>query len=114
MRLIVGAALVLAGCGGGGAPTPKATSTAQPLSDVQRQVIALTDDQRNVVFIRAIRDAGRDCQGVTGSERRDDVSATGTPTWVATCQRGSTWIVSITRDGTAQVAEAKVAPAPAG
>ncbi|SOB78519.1 hypothetical protein SAMN06297144_0024 [Sphingomonas guangdongensis] len=107
MRLIVVAALMLAGCGGGDSPAPKATPTAQPLSDVQQQIAVLDDKQRNAVFIRAIRDAGRDCQGVTGSERRDDVSANGTPTWVATCQGGAVWIVSIARDGTAQVAGAR-------
>jgi hypothetical protein len=108
MRLIVVvAALMLGGCGGGGQPAPKPTPKAQPLSDIQQQVAALGEAERNVVFIRAIRDAGRDCQGVTQSERRDDIAVNGTPTWIATCQRGQTWVISIARDGTAQVAGAR-------
>ena len=61
------AALLLAGCGEGGdapaneAETANAATAAESAEDYQRRIEALGDAQRDAVFIRAIRDAGRDC-----------------------------------------------------
>lgn len=105
MRIpILASTLLLAACGG--APTNTATPVPEGPSAFQNQVAALSDGERNLVFIRAIRDSGKDCQGVTGSERKD-VAASPDPLWIATCQGGATYGVLIGRDGTAQVVGAQ-------
>ena len=95
-------ALALAACGS----QPPTVAAPEEPSAFQNSVAALSDGERNLVFIRAIRDAGQDCQGVTSSERRDD-AAGGQPLWVAQCTGGATYGVLIGRDGTAQVVAAR-------
>lgn len=103
--LILLLALPLAACGGG---SGNSTATASPtapagLSPTQQQIVDLPEEQRKGVFIRALRDANIDCQGVTKTERRTDIAQDGQPTWIATCQGGATYSVSITPDGTAMI-----------
>jgi hypothetical protein len=64
-------------------------------------VLEMNDRQRNVVFIRALLDAGLRCESVTSSERVPDVS--GQPAWRANCAGGTNHILSITPDGTANI-----------
>ncbi|MFV0624484.1 hypothetical protein ACBY01_10800 [Sphingomonas sp. ac-8] len=103
LPLIVPAlALGLAACGGSKAPEPTAAdnaATAQATQELDAKVAALSEGQRNGVFIRAIRDAGVSCQGVTASERAADAKAT----WTATCSDGSRHIIAFTPDGMAKV-----------
>ena len=66
----------------------------------QQAVADLTDPERNIVMIRALRDAGIDCQSVTGSERMEDW------TWRATCSDDSSHLVEIGADGNATVVSA--------
>jgi hypothetical protein len=61
----------------------------------------MPEGQRNAVFIRALRDAGIECQGVKASSLVGDTD--GAPTWQATCEDGSEWTIVIGRDGVAQV-----------
>ena len=98
------ALILLAGCDD--APSNVAAPAPQAPSAFQNAVAALSDDERNIVFIRAIRDAGRNCQGVTESTRQGE-AATGEPVWVARCNDGATYSVAFGRDGTAQVTGAK-------
>lgn len=100
--LILCSALLLAACDAAPSNTTAASSEAQPPSAFQNQVVAMSDEARNVVFIRAIRDAGHDCQGVTQSERRAD-QPDGNLLYQATCNDGASYGVSLGRDGTAQV-----------
>jgi hypothetical protein len=65
-------------------------------------VLEMNDRQRNVVFIRALLDAGLACEGVTSSERVDDLN--GQPAWRATCVGGASHLISISPDGTANIA----------
>ncbi len=104
MRILILAALPLAlvACDS----QPSAPPTSQAPSAFQNQVAALDDPQRNAVFIRAIRDAGYDCQQVTASKSQP-VAAGGQPLWQATCSGGSIYGVQIGRDGTATVIGAK-------
>ncbi|MFZ3484718.1 hypothetical protein [Sphingomonas sp. 3-13AW] len=95
-------ALALTACGGKKEPEPTAaenSATAEATEQLDAKVAALSEGQRNGVFIRAIRDAGLPCQGVTSSERSTD----GKATWTATCTDGSKHIIAFTPDGMAQV-----------
>lgn len=98
----------LGGCDGGAPRAPKATA-ASPGGYVTR-VRALNDGQRNGVLFRAIRDAGRTCQGVTRSEAAGAGAEGGQASpaaWVATCEDGTPWVVALADDGTATVANAR-------
>ncbi|MBN2971078.1 hypothetical protein JW805_03490 [Roseomonas aeriglobus] len=93
-------ALPLAACGGGDAPT---TNTATPAaqateSEFQAKVSALEPAQRNGVFIRAIRDAGLNCQEVTESTKDKKPGM-----WGVRCGDGTGYAVQIQADGTATV-----------
>ncbi|HWK35737.1 hypothetical protein [Sphingomonas sp.] len=93
--------LLLAGCGTAPqAPAPEPTT--QPPSAFQNQVAALPDGQRNGVFIRSIRDAGFDCQGVIESHRQGE-GLNGDPLYVAQCSDKKYYGVLLGRDGTAQI-----------
>lgn len=95
-------ALTLAACDGGEAPTADDTDIAVPKGDYANEIAALEPGQRDAVFLRAIRDAGRDCQNVTGSSTQGNVG--GNPAWTAVCDNGGRWVIIIGRDGIAQVA----------
>lgn len=112
----------LAGCGGGAQPPANATGDAantavaadanaidanaveanatDAASPVQR-VLAMSERERNAVFIRAILDAGMKCEGVTKSERLPDKD--GLPVWRAACGSDSAHVITITPDGTANI-----------
>jgi hypothetical protein len=97
---IMALALATAACGGGqnqGA-NGNGGSAAEPVTN---QVAALSDAQRNGVFIRALRDAGFDCQHVERSVPAGTIQ--NMPAWRATCQGGGEWTILITADGSAQI-----------
>ena len=105
--------VALAACNGRDSQaTANATKAAEPAGN---QVAALSEGQRDAVFIRAIRDAGLDCQRVQGSVRAGEYR--GMPVWRARCQGGAEWIIVIANDGTAQIlnpAEARSVTPPIG
>lgn len=98
--LIVMFALATAACGGGQnqAASANAGTAAEPVTN---QVAGLSDAQRNAVFIRALRDAGLDCQHVERSVPAGTIQ--NMPAWRATCQGGGEWTIVIAADGTAQI-----------
>ena len=70
--------------------------------NITAKVVAMSDRERNVVFVRALMDAGLPCDGVTGSERLPDQD--GKPLWRADCKApGGSHMIAITPDGTAQI-----------
>ena len=70
--------------------------------NVLAAVLAMPERQRNVVFVRAILDAGLKCEGVTSSERLPDMD--GKPLWRADCKGGNnSHMITITPDGTANI-----------
>lgn len=73
---------------------------AEP-SNALATVLAMPDKQRNIVFVRALLDADIKCDGVVGSKRMPDQE--GKPVWLAECKNGSTHMISITPDGTANI-----------
>lgn len=109
---VVAAALALAGCGGdGGGAGSNATAPANDTAgneaavNYQAAVLDLSASERDVVMIRAIRDAGIECQQVTGSEQ---IRGEGL-VYRAKCDDGASHVVSIAADGNAQVISAGAA-----
>ncbi len=102
--LILTSLLLVAGCEAAPPPQPKATPTGP--SDFQQKVAALSEAERNIVFIRAIRDADIDCQGVTGAVRQPDMP-TGELYYVAQCNDGAKYGVLLQREGTAKIISSK-------
>ena len=97
--LIAGLALSAAACGGvNQASNGTATNAAEAVGN---QVAALSEGQRDAVFIRAIRDAQLECQRVQGSARVGEYRAM--PVWRTRCQGGGEWIIVVANDGTAQI-----------
>lgn len=64
------------------------------------EVAALPVGQRNAVLLRAIRDAGLPCQGVSRSAVAGTASK---PTWRAECNDGTAHLVEVRPDGVAVV-----------
>lgn len=70
--------------------------------NIAARVVAMNDRQRNVVFIRALLDAGLPCDGVESSVRMPDRD--GQPLWRANCVgNGGSHMITITPDGTANI-----------
>lgn len=106
MRLSLGLALLtLAACGDRSAEN--AQTGPRPLDAVQNQVQAMPEEQRKAVLIRAIRDAGQECQHVESGEPQP-AAADGSPVYLARCAGGRAYAVAIGRGG-----NASVQPAPA-
>lgn len=91
--------LLLAGCNQP-APQPKPSPTA-PKTDYLAKISALTKDQRNATFYRAIEDAGFICDTVADSRTQDAVQ--GHPAWDARCSDGQHWTLVLLDDGILQV-----------
>ena len=72
---------------------------------VQNRLEEMPEAARNAVFIRAIRDAGQECQHVQSSEPAGEHQ--GFPVWNATCDGGGTWTIVVMNDGTAAVLNAE-------
>jgi hypothetical protein len=92
--------LALAGCGRG-KQDEAMTKIQIPEGDYQARLETMPEGARNAVFIRAIRDAGRKCQGVVGSAYQG--AFRGRPTWTARCDDGVGWVILIGKAGIAEV-----------
>lgn len=110
LLMMLGGSLMLAGCGPNAeqqaAANQAAVANAQEASEMAAKVDALAPGQREGVFLRAIRDAGLPCQGVTSSERGEKPGS-----WVATCQEGSRHIITFGANGMANVTSFTPQPA---
>lgn len=103
--LITAAALALPlGACEQGAPEADDANITVPEGDHAQRIAGMEEGARNAVFLRAIRDAGRDCQTVQSSSSQGQVN--NAPAWTATCDNGSQWTIIIGRDGVAQVVNA--------
>lgn len=102
MRMIagVGLALLLSACGER-APQQNASENGQAAMSYQARIAAMPEAQRNAVFIRALRDAGRDCQNVKQSTFNG--TQNGWPVWSVQCQDGAVWAIAIGENGIAQI-----------
>ena len=95
---LIPAILMISACG---SDAPDAPAPAAPKRDASAEVARLSEGQRNAVFIRAIRDADGDCQGVESSQSVG--AAGGEEVWLATCSGGRRWTIQIADDGSAAV-----------
>jgi len=84
------------------------SAAAAPDGGYGARIGALSPRLRQGVFLRAIRDAGEECQEVT--EESAIAAIEGKPAWAATCDRSVRWVITIDPSGTAIVN--KVSPAP--
>lgn len=91
-------AAALAACGSEDAPSPGAAVAA----GLKSRIDALRPAARDALFLRAVRDAGHDCQRVVGSAYNG--VHFGMPGWAARCSDGVDWLVMLRADGTALVA----------
>lgn len=102
--------LALAGCQAEPpAPRNEAAATAGATA-VQNQIEVMPEGQRNAVFIRALLDAGQDCQHVASSTRAGDHQ--GFPLWSVRCDNGRSFTIAIGNDGEAQVIDDQEARLP--
>ena len=104
MRFTMTAAALLtlatAACGDNrNASPPNATAAS-----TGNAVAALSEAQRNIAFIRAIRDAGLECQHVESSSPAGTYR--GMPVWRATCQGNRIWTIVLGNDNNAQILNA--------
>lgn len=96
------ALLTLAACGDG---EREAASIEAADDNHADRLQTMDEDQRNATFIRAIRDAGLNCQGVESSTYQGRQN--GAPTWSARCSDDTEWIIILGNDGAAQVVNAE-------
>ncbi|HEY0623466.1 hypothetical protein [Sphingomonas sp.] len=105
MGMAMTAALLLSACGGAekaanDTAANAATANTADATNYQEEVLKLVPAQRDGVFLRAVRDAGLNCQEVTETERIDPMN--GNPSWRVYCGK-TPHLISITRDGTAKI-----------
>lgn len=79
------------------------------ISEYKQRIDALTEQQRNGVFLRAVRDAGAGCQDVIGSAYQGIEFSM--PSWVARCENGTDWMIMLDKGGKAHVARREEKPA---
>ena len=98
------ALLMLSACGSPQQEAAVATNnTSVPEGDYAAKIRALPERQQQGVFLRAVRDDGRDCQEVTTSQEVGSIDHA--PTWAVTCDKRTRWLVTIKADGIAIVTD---------
>lgn len=106
-------ALLLAGCGESGRSNETAApasenEAAAPEVNATAAIENMPEETRNAVFIRAIQDAGQECQHVDASVKvgqEGDLSI-----WEARCQGAGSWRISVNPNGDAVVIPGAPAP----
>lgn len=109
-RLLILPLAALAACDAEPAARNDAVQNTASADDVDylARIRAMPQGQRDAVFLRAIRDAGRSCQEVTELTEVTGADANGRPgpaTWAARCEDGGRWIVAISPAGVATVTD---------
>lgn len=95
-------ALTTAACGGDNRNAVVANEAT--VEATGNAVAALSEGQRNAVFIRAIRDAGLECQHVESATPAGTYR--GMPVWRATCRGNRQWTIVIGDNNDAQILNA--------
>ena len=84
---------------------PAAPTPPQRDDGVAAKVAALPAGQRAGVLLRAVRDAGQDCQGVEDARAVGDTGRD----WLARCTGGQQYLVEFGNGGTVRVTDAQAA-----
>lgn len=105
-KFVLVAALGLAACGPteepvvNTVPVENLTNAASGTSDAD-VVSKMDDGARRLTFARALTDADLPCDGVVKAEQVG--TDRGLPLWRATCKNGTSYGITITPDGTANI-----------
>ena len=70
-------------------------------TDYVAQIGNMAEPVRRATFLRAIRDAGQECQEVVDAKAADAVD--GNASWGVRCEDGRGWLINIAPDGNAKV-----------
>ncbi|MDE0879056.1 MAG: hypothetical protein OSB00_10405 [Sphingomonas bacterium] len=83
-----------------------AENPAQNASTVNylARIEALPQGQKEGVFLRAIRDSGQQCQGVSKAQSTETTG--GSPAWMTTCTDGPAYVLVLGKDGMMNVTSA--------
>ena len=94
--LMMAAAVLASGCK---PAAPPVGNTAAPANagNYQQKIAALSGPSRSGVFLRAIGDAGFDCQKIVSERAHAPIEDR--PTWVARCQQGKPYILVLQPGG---------------
>ena len=104
------AALTLAACQPSAPESANQNNATAGAESLQNRLVSMPEGQRNAVFIRAIRDAGLDCQYVDSAVQAGEYQ--GAPLWSAHCQGGQSYTIAIAAGGYAQIIDDAVARLP--
>jgi hypothetical protein len=91
--------LLLGGCGN----QPAQQGNAAAIQDYQTQLTAMGEADRNLTFMRAIHDAGWQCQQVQSSVPRPPIQDQ--PAWKAVCDGHEEWAIQVGKTGIAHVSK---------
>lgn len=101
--LILGSALLAAGCG---SPESEQTNVPAPVQgEGQKALHELDELNRAIALKRAIHDSGIQCQRIDRSAYVDEYR--NLSMWAATCNDGRSWALFIGRNDAVQVRECK-------
>lgn len=96
---LIGAAMLVAGCDGGGPPTrTKSITAANPY---QERLAALGELDRSLALRRAVQDSGESCRKVESSAYQGMYKSL--HMWTARCSQGKDWGLFIAPNGDVQV-----------
>ena len=98
---LIGLLVAAAGCGSSTTSSSLAGAAAGNAANVAADVVSLPGGQQNLVFFRAIRDAGLPCQEIRSAVRQ--VPSGKNPEWIVTCEDRIPHLIAIAPDGTALV-----------
>lgn len=82
-------------------PAPVANQQAASVSADQQNIATLPERSRNAVFLRAINDAGFDCQTVKSASPHAPIK--GHPAWSVMCERNTPYVAIIDANGYVQI-----------
>lgn len=102
-RTMVTAAVCLLLVGGCGQTPPQQGNAAASAKDYQGQLTAMSEAERNLVFLRAIHDAGWQCEQVQSSAPRPTIQDS--PAWKAVCEGNEEWAIQVGKTGIAHVSK---------
>lgn len=108
LRLLIGMIFLAAAACDGDAEPRKVKPVSVPEGGYKQRIDALPAGQRDALFLRAIRDAGQECQQVVGSAYNG--VHFGMPSWAARCSDGADWLVMLAKGGIAHVARREEKP----